>query len=195
MTGVQTCALPISFKTELAEALSLPFDQTPDFPAGNVPVQKDQLKTIADTLMADGVITTRNQYLGALSESGFNAPLNPSLIIMAKYVRDILLAPPVLIAPGDYLPAAPTAVMATVAPLMMKSAPTVTAPQPPQLVASTNRFTVSPAADPSASADVIQADATTTSQYINAPKTLSKMAATTQNSAKEIGRASCRERV
>ncbi len=173
-----------AFKTELAEALSLPFDQTPDFPAGNVPVQKDQLKTIADTLMADGVITTRNQYLGALSESGFNAPLNPSLIIMAKYVRDILLAPPVLIAPGDYLPAAPTAVMATVAPLMMKSAPTVTAPQPPQLVASTNRFTVSPAADPSASADVIQADATTTSQYINAPKTLSKMAATTQNSAK-----------
>ncbi len=172
-----------AFKIEIAEALNLPFDQTPNFPAGNVPEQKNQLKTIADTLMADSVIITRNQYLGALSDSGFNAPLNPSLIIMAKYVGDILLAPPVLIAPGEYLPVVPTAVSKVAAPLMMKSTPAVVAPEPPQLVATTNRFTVSPAAELSTSTEAIQADATTTCQYINSSKILSKMVATTQNSA------------
>jgi hypothetical protein len=172
-----------AFETESLDPLHLPFDDTPAYPPKNAPAQVDQLKTLSDTIMAPSVIITRNQYLSALSESGYNAPLDPSLSIMAKYVLDILVAPPVLVAPGEYLPGVAPSVAQAAAQLLVATPQTLIAPEQPKLLATTSRFAVASAPAPANDEDSVQPDAATACHFVCCPKTMAQMTNTVQDGA------------
>ena len=169
-----------AFDSESVSPLNLSFDNTPNYQPGAAPAQQNQLQCVKDTLMSKAVVTTRNQYLNALTDAGFVATSNPSLTVMAAYVTDILVAPPVLSSPGQYLPAtvvplkssAPSAVAtATVKPLAA-----------PQLLASSYRYKTG--ASPKSITDaLLPRDCSTTSHCIQCTKTLGYLSRRSSSSA------------
>ncbi|CAH9066854.1 hypothetical protein PSECIP111854_03972 [Pseudoalteromonas sp. CIP111854] len=161
-----------AFDTESIGPLNLPFDNTPNYQPGSPPAQKNQLQTIHDTLMSEAVITMRNQYLNALSDAGFVAPSNPDLTIMAAYVKDILVAPPVLAAPGQYLPVSTGSfkVVASAAPELLQNKPL----EAPILLAATNRYKTGSASN-SSTDTLVRRDSTTASHCLQCTRTLKHM--------------------
>lgn len=95
------------FDTEQAGDMVLPLSlASPYTPAAPLP-QDTPIQTVMDTVMADGVVQTRNAILEALQDRSLVAPTNPDLSVMAAQATDIFQAPPVLARLSETLAPAP----------------------------------------------------------------------------------------
>ena len=128
------------FDSEEIKPLPLPLStRSPYSPSDPLP-QTSPLQTIADSVMSDGVVRSRNQVLGALARQGLLAPLSPDLSVLAKQTSNIFQAPPVLAELCETLAPAPAPATKLTSPTASAGAVARRAPRTARLLGGAHRY-------------------------------------------------------